>query len=65
MSLYSVCLTPLEPCENVQPFAASRPLTPIAVATRGYCLRLKLHEGVLARLIQVFTAVVNELIKRL
>jgi len=29
---------------------------------RGCCLRLKLHEGVLARLIQVFTAVVNELI---
>jgi len=36
-----------------------------AVATRGCCLRLKLHEGVLAWLIQVFTAVVNELIKRL
>ena len=37
-----------------------------AVATRGFSLRLiKLHKGVLARLIQVFTAVVNELIKRL
>ena len=37
-----------------------------AVATRGCCLRLiKIHEGVLARLIQVFTAVLNELIKRL
>ena len=37
-----------------------------AVAMRGCCLRLiKLHEGVLARLIQMFTAVVNELIKRL
>ena len=33
---------------------------------RGCCLRLiKLHEGVLTRLIQVFTAVVKELIKRL
>jgi len=35
------------------------------VAMRGCCLRLKLQEGVLARLIQVLTAVVNELIKRL
>ena len=32
-----------------------------AVAMRGCCLRLvKLHEGVLARLIQVFTAVVSK-----
>ena len=33
------------------------------VILRVCCLRLKLHEGVLARLIQVFTAVVNELIR--
>ena len=36
-----------------------------AVAICGCCLRLKLHQGVLAQLIQVFTAVENELIKRL
>jgi len=32
---------------------------------RVFAVYVKFHEGVLARLIQVFTAVVNELIKRL
>jgi len=54
----------VRPCNN----RAQQQLPDLAVAMRGCCLRLiKLHEGVLVlvRLIQVFTAVVNELIKRL
>jgi len=52
----------VQPCN----YRGQQQLPDPVVAMRGCCLRLiKLHEGVLARLFQVFTAVVNEIIKRL